>query len=483
MDSKQAFVSGAIWAISMRWSIKAIGFLNTVIMARLLVPADYGVVAMATLVVGLVQAFLEMGTDIALLRKNQVSRDEVDSAWTLRIIQGVLVAVLVALLSVPAELYFKEPRVTPMLWVLAACVALGGLQNVGLVLAQKALEFRLIFKHAVICKGLSVVATIVAGAVLGDYRALLVGLATGYVAATVLSFWMHPYRPRWNTSEMATVWAVSKWLMLSQMGGYLLGKVDELVAARIGTTAQFGMYNVGADLGTLPVASIGPAVLQSMLPVLARLENQPERTNAAVTKTIGALNTVTFPVGIGFAALAVPVTALVLGPQWSDAALFVALFAVRGSLSFLLNPLFALMVMRGFANMTTRVAWIELVAFCAAAALLAPAYSLTGLAAARLFSILVTTATVALAARKHCGIHLRGIALVLARPVGGAILMAGVIELVLQWVELPALQVLTGVLCGGGFFAAWSFLTWHVAGRPDGFESTLLDMLPSRKTS
>jgi peptidoglycan biosynthesis protein MviN/MurJ (putative lipid II flippase) len=141
------------------------------------------------------------------------------------------------------------------------------------------------------------------------------------------------------------------------------------------------------------------------------------------------------------------------------------------------------MVMRGFANMTTWVAWLELGAFCAAALLLAPEYALPGLAAARLFSILVTSVMVALAARKHCGIHLRGIAMVLVRPVVGSCLMAGVIMAVLQWVQLPALQLLVGVLCGGGFFAAWSFLTWHLVGRPDGFESTLIEMLPSRKPS
>ena len=100
---KRAFIAGAFWTVGMRWAVKGIGFINTVIMARLLAPADYGLVAMAMLVVGLIGAVLDMGTEVALLRKDQVSKDEIDSAWTLQAIQGVLIGSLVAAVSIPAS--------------------------------------------------------------------------------------------------------------------------------------------------------------------------------------------------------------------------------------------------------------------------------------------------------------------------------------------------------------------------------------------
>lgn len=477
---KRAFIAGAFWTVGMRWAVKGIGFINTAIMARLLAPADYGLVAMAMLVVGLIGAFLDMGTEVALLRKDQVSKDEIDSAWTLQAVQGVLIGSVVAAVSIPATLYFEEPRITPMLWVLGACVAIGGLQNVGLVLAQKQLKFQLEFWHSVAAKILSVVATIVAGVTLGDYRALLIGIATGYIGGTLLSYLMHPYRPRWNTREARSIWDVSKWLMVGSMGGYLLGKVDELAAARIGSTAEFGTYNVGADLGSLPVTSIGPAIMQSMLPVLAKLEDQPERTNAAITKVIRALNTITLPLGVGVAALAAPIALVVLGAKWLEAASFIAIFALCGSVRFTVTPLGAQMVLRNHTRIASRMVWFEFAFFIAGALLLAPLYGITGLALARLAALMGNASVVAWTARRCCGISLRPIAFALARPLLGSALMAGVITAATQQLQVPLAQLLVGAAAGGVFFVMWSFITWHVVGRPEGLESTLIDMAHHR---
>lgn len=473
---KRAFIAGAFWTVGMRWAVKGIGFINTVIMARLLAPADYGLVAMAMLVVGLIGAFLDLGTEVALLRKDEVSKDEIDSAWTLQAIQGVLIGSMVAVLSIPASLYFEEPRVTPMLWVLGACVAVAGLQNVGLVLAQKQLNFRLEFWHSVAAKVLSVLATIIAGFTLGDYRALLIGIATGYLGGTLLSYLLHPYRPRWNTRETRSIWNVSKWLMVSNMGGYLLGKADELAAARVGSTAEFGTYNVGADLGSLPITSIGPAVMQSMLPVLAKLEGQPERTNAAITKIIGALNTITLPLGVAVAALATPIALVVLGAKWPEAATFIAIFALCGAMRFTVNPLAAQMVLRNHTRIGSRMVWFEFAFFIAGALVLAPLYGITGLALARLAAVGCNAVVVAWTARRCCDISLRPIAFALARPFAGAVLMAGVITLAIEPLQVPLLQLLAGSAAGGLCFVVWSFATWHLVGRPEGLESTLVDM-------
>jgi lipopolysaccharide exporter len=481
-DPKQALIAGAAWTIGMRWSAKGLGFVNTAIMARLLMPADYGVVAMAMLVVGLIQAFLDLGVDTALLRKNEVSRDEVDSAWTLHIIQSLIVGAFIGMAGWPAELYFKEARVGPMLWVLAACVVVAGFQNVGMVLAQKALNFKLEFTQMVLAKSLSVAATITAGVLLGDYRALLIGIATGYIGNTALSYWLHPYRPRWNTSRIGDIWAVTKWLMIGNMGGYLLGKVDELIAARVGSTAQFGIYNVGADLGTIPVASIGPAIMQSLLPVLARFEHEPERTNRAITKTIGALNTVTLPIGLGFAAMALPITLLALGAKWADTALFVALFSLCGAARFLLNPLHALLVLKGHAKITSRVVWAEFGFFVVFASVLVPTLALPGLALARLSGILCNAGMTAWSARRHCQIDLRAVGAGLIRPMLGSVLMAGLMWLTAQQFTLPILQLACGMLVGGAFFITWSFVTWHFAKRPDGLESTVIEQYLRWKT-
>jgi O-antigen/teichoic acid export membrane protein len=474
---KRTLITGALWSVGTRWSIKGIGFINTVIMARLLMPADYGVVAMAMLVVGLIQAMMDSGAATALLRKEAVSTDEIDSAWTLRLIQSLAVGALLMSVAPLAAGYFDEPRVLTVLWVLAACVAISGLGNIGLTLAQKAFRFSLEFRINVIAKVLSVVATLVAGYLLRDYRALVIGIATGYVSLVVLSYALHPYRPRWNTRKIAEIWALTKWLMLAGMGTTLLHKSDELVAARIGSTAEYGLYNVGSDLGRLPVGQLGPAMMRAFLPVLSTLQGDLARTRSAVLKTLAAVNAITLPMGLGVAALAAPLTALVLGDKWAGAAPFVALFAVVGSAQFIASPLSTLLVLGGHTRTQTTAVWVEFSIFLITALVLVPVLHLAGLVVARLLASVANTLAMAAFARTRAGLPMSGVALALWRPLLGAVAMHLAVVWAVAQVAGPATQLLVGVCTGVLLYSIWLLASWLLAGRPEGLESTVLDAL------
>lgn len=477
---KKALMLGAAWAVAMRWSVKAIGFLSTVIMARLLMPADYGVVAMAMLVVGLIQAFLDSGATTALLRKGEVERDEIDSAWTLRLITGCMVGLILALVAVPAAAYFQEPRVQPVLWVLAACVAMASAGNIGMTLAVKALNFSLEFRLAVTCKLLSVAATVVAGYFLRDYRALVIGVASGYLLGLLCSYLMHPYRPRWNTTRIAEIWAVTKWLMFAGVASFVLRKGDELIAARIGSTQEFGMYNVGADLGQLPTGEVGPAVLRAFLPVLSSIQSDAERTNQAVIKTLAAVNTLTLAIGLGMFAFAPHATSFILGGKWVGAAPFVALFALISTLQIMSSPLQTLLTLRGHTRVQSYFVWAEFGVFLLAAAVLAPLFGIIGLAYARLIGTSANMGLAGLATRRLCGLSIRSVVKGVARPLAGSMLTLMLVELLFSQIEGLWLQAALGLPVALLFYAGWCAVTWRLSGRPEGLESTVSDVFRTR---
>ena len=79
---------GATWAASMRWVVSFIGFINIIIFVRILVPEDFGLVAMGIIVIGFVQGFTEFGTQQLLIREQNISRDSIDTAWTVKIMSG-----------------------------------------------------------------------------------------------------------------------------------------------------------------------------------------------------------------------------------------------------------------------------------------------------------------------------------------------------------------------------------------------------------
>lgn len=478
-DPKSTLIRGAAWTVATRWIIKGMGFANTVIMARLLLPADYGIVAMAMLVVGLIQALLDFGAATALLRKGEVSTDEIDSAWTLRVIEGIIVAVLLLMASPIAALYFEEPKVLHVLWVFAVCVGMGSASNIGFTLAQKEFNFSLEFRHQVICKWIGVLATLLGGFYFKDYRGLVAGVAAGYASGMVLSYAMHPYRPRWNTRKIAEIWAVTKWLMLAGVGSFVLRKGDELIAARVGGTVEFGMYNVGSDLGQTPTGEVGPAMLRAFLPVLSKMQGGAEEINSAVLKTIAAMNAITLPIGLGFAAVAAPATLLVLGPSWVDASSFVAAFALVGTLQVMLSPCKSLLVLRGHTKVQSQIVWLEFSVFLIAAAVLVPQQGLIALACARIIGCLANIFATALASHRYCGLQIQETFTAVIRPLAGALLMFCAADYAVWHFQGVGMQLLGAIAVGVTSYSIWVFASWRIVGRPAGLESTVVTLLQS----
>lgn len=474
-DSKRGrLLTGAVWTIGMRWSIKAIGLVHTVLMARLLMPADYGIIAMAMLVVGLIQAMLDFGVATALLRKEHLEVGEINAAWTLKVIQSLIGAGLLVAVSPFAASYFKVDAVSTVLQVLAIGVVLQGLANIGMVLAQKAFNFKVEFGVNVSAKVVSVLVALCVAYWWRDYRALLWGLMSGYACSLVLSYVVHPYRPRWETRFIPEIWSVTKWLTLAGITGFFLRKTDEVVAARVGTSQEFGVYNVGSDLGQLPVAEVGPAMMKALLPILSSVKEEKRSLDRAVLATLEAANSITMPMAAGVAALAYPISVVLLGPQWSEAAQFMAAFSLIAATQFMLYPLNAHLILEGYSKSQSVVAWGEFLGFVCAALLMVPSLHLMGLVYARAIGAVFGACLIGWYAHRCLQIRPWLVVRRLVRPAVGAALVLASINVVEVLVDGTFLVLLVGFLISTLSFLIWMVLSWHVSGRPDGLESTLL---------
>jgi O-antigen/teichoic acid export membrane protein len=472
---KSNLIRGAVWTVGTRWLIKGMGFVNTVVMARLLIPEDYGIVAMSMLVVGLIQTFLDFGATVALLRKQEITREEIDSAWTLRLIQGILAGMVIFLATPVAVRYFGEPRLLEALWVFAACVALSSFGNVAPTLALRDFDFTIDFKISTLGKLAGVASTIVFGFLFRDYRALILGIVAGHIVPPILSYTLHPYRPRWNTSKIPEIWRLTKWLLISNIGGFLLRKSDEIAAGRIGSTSDFGLYNVGSDFGQMPVSEIGPAMQRAILPVLASIKHDEERTRQAALKILSSVVTVIWPIALGFAALAFDATKLVLGEKWLAAVPFVVVFSITSALQSSGGPLQSYLTLLGCTRVQNTVTWLEFFIFLATAVLIVPDHGLLGLAYARGIGSLFSVAGLLSACHKYCGLHWRNSLKYCYRPISIAFLMYFVVSTAISGFDSTFVRLSVGIATGALFYITLVLFSWHVSGRPEGMESTVVD--------
>lgn len=443
-------------------------------------PEDYGLVAMSMLIVNLVQTMLDFGAVTALMRKEHLTKDDIDSAWTLRLIQCAGAALLIALAPLIAVPIFEEARIAKILWAMAASLLIMGMASLAPAIATKTFDYQLSFKIDIFGKLFSVGMTILFGFLLRDYRALVIGISAGYITPLILTYALHPLRHRLNIKKIPEIWALTKWLMVANFGGFVLRKGDELAAAKIGTAAEYGNYNVGADIGSLPVAEIGPAMLRALLPVLSLIQSDITRTNLAITKTMAALGTLIWPLGLGTFATAPLITPMLLGAKWQSAAIFVSVYAIIIVLQTMASPLNTLLTLRSHTRIQSHLVWVEFAMFVTIAILFIPSQGLIALAWARLLASAVNLMLMIFAAAAYCQLSIDRMALPLLRPIIGSALMAWFVIAVPHGSKQIHVQLAIVVFLGSAFYVLWCIVTWHFVGRPEGLESTIWDKLSSK---
>jgi O-antigen/teichoic acid export membrane protein len=273
------------------------------------------------------------------------------------------------------------------------------------------------------------------------------------------------------------MWDFSKWLLISGIGNYTTRKADQLIAGRLGDAHSLGIYSIASEIGQLPTAELGPPIMRAFLPTLSTIKDDMNRVHAAVLKTLGAINTIMLATACGFAAVAEPLTLVLLGEKWNAVAPFLAIFAIVGAFKVAVQPFTGLFLLQGHSKLHARMMWAEFLAFVLSAALLAPEFGVMGLAYARLFSVIIYFLINLHATKLHSGIGYANVLNVMWRPIIGAAIMVMTLMFVPLltadiYLEL-AQKIVTGVIVYGGFI----FLSWNLCGRPDGIEAVFLNHL------
>ncbi len=191
------------------------------ILARLLTPTDFGLIALAMSVVKLVETLSEFGFETPLIHKRDATRDDFDTAWTLNIMLASVICTLIAVAPRSLPRFYSEPRIEAILYFVAAGHFFLAFQNIGTVQFRRQLNFKRDFALQVAQKVAMLAVTIPLAFSLRSYWALVAGMVAGNVAAVVVSYGFLPYRPRFCLRSWRELFGFSKWLQVNSMLRYV----------------------------------------------------------------------------------------------------------------------------------------------------------------------------------------------------------------------------------------------------------------------
>lgn len=467
---------GAAWAVSMRWTVRLIGLVSMVILARLLTPDDYGIMAMAMIVTGFSEAIFELGVNIYLIQKTNADDDDFNTGWTLRILQGLCATSLILILIPFAENYYNDARIVEVLPWLSIIPLLNAACNIGIVKFQKELDIYRDFWFFVSKKMIGFFVTICSAFLLRDYWAFVIGGVASAGGGFLLSYVMHPYRPRLSLSQVKPMLSLSMWLLIRNVGAYAQTRMDQIILAGRLPVADLGIYRMAAELSTLPTSEILAPLGRVLLPAFAKINKEIDRLRAAFNKSLGTVLIVGMPLSIGMALVAEPLVGLMLGEKWIGVIVPLQILAIVELVLTLRYVASTVLTSMGHVRFIAITVWLQVILFVAICTggwfeITMVNVALTRMALGALTTLLVIGQAVIVNA-----VRINELLAIVARPLAASIVMI-IIVLLVQRVELQSdvfaliLQTTAGALSYGLSLV----LVWHLAGRPDSAERFILE--------
>jgi PST family polysaccharide transporter len=474
-------VIGIAWMTAARAAVRGLGLISTVILARLLAPADFGLVAMAMAVATGLELLTLFGFDAALVQRKEITRDHYDSAWTLNVLLGVGLAVALAAVAVPVATFYREPRLEVIMYIIGAKYIIDNATNPGVVDFRRNINFRPEFLIQVGPKLAGILITIPAAFLLRDYRALLAGMLISSSVTFLLSYLMHPHRPRWCLTEAHVLYRFSRWLLLNNFVGFLRNRSSDLIIGRALGPASLGLFSIASEVSSLPSSEMVAPINRVLFPSYVQLADDLNRLRDAFRTTLGLIALIILPASIGLAAIADPLVRVMLGDKWLDTIPIVSLLAFAGASTVLQTNTGSLLNALGKPRMIALTGAIQVVLLVPMLLFATFKFGLDGTA----WAVLAHAVALGLPITywivfRTTPIRIGDVVEMCWRPVVACAVMYGVVRVFLASLEplLDVVQSLGALLAasalGGVIYAATVVALWLLAGRPQGSESSLI---------
>jgi lipopolysaccharide exporter len=476
---------GVFWIMLLTGVDRALGLVSTLILVRILLPADFGIVAMAFSFIALAQLLSAFGFDVALIHKQDASEAHYHSAWTLNVILGATISLVTLAAAQSVADFYNTPAVFWVVCALALLPIIGGCENIGVVAFRKDLDFNKEFKFQVSRRLIGFAVTVPLAFWLRSYWALIAGSLAARLAGTITSYLVHSFRPHFSIVQARSLLKFSRWLLLNNVLGMLKERLSDFTIGRLAGPAALGVYNVTYEFSNLPTTEIGAPINRALLPGFAKL-NDSSALQSAYRNAIGMLAIVAIPAAAGIMAVAHYFIPVVLGSKWLAGVPLMEVLAISGAFLMFQASICSVLIARGFPGTVTGANAVFVASLIGFLFVLTPKYGAQGAAFAALLTTTLTMPVYLYHLSRRVGVPMYAFLQAVVRPAMASFVMVFVVRTVLPEHTsemLPALAtgwLLLGMLIGAATYVSVIVPLWFVSGRRDGAERLILEQLRSR---
>lgn len=295
---------------------RIINMLMTIVLARLLVPADFGLVALGTTLLLMVNAITDLSLGSAMIHQKELTKKDFDTAFTLNLMRNFMVALVMIVAGFILANAYNDDR---LIWIcggLALRPLIAGFGSPLYVLYAKELRFGTVaFQEGLNYTAQFIISTAVAYYT-ASYWSIVAGAVSASLVGTIITYIAAPYVPRLSLASYRSILGFSVWLTLNQILTIVGNRFEAFLAGGWLGLAVFGAYSVASNMaGVINQSAVQP-IQRVLFPGFAKIADDRKRLRQAFQRGQAALFAFGFAVGIGTAVIAEPFIYLSLGPKW-----------------------------------------------------------------------------------------------------------------------------------------------------------------------
>lgn len=391
---------GVAWNAASMITSQVVSLIRAVIIARLLIPDDFGLFSMAATIMGAINALTSIGLEGSIIAdtcedERELSK-QLNTIWTAELIRRAFLTLILLSVIYPTTLFYGDRRLWPILIVTSFVPLLQGFQNIGLVLLRKRINFKRIAWYEQSSNIITTVVAVCLAFITRNVWALVLGQIFSVCVSVFLSYEFHSYRPHFEFDSAAfrKAFKFGKYVFVISVMTYITTTGDNIIVGKMMGSSALGVYAVAYSLANLPVVVIGGVLSAVMFPVYAELGGQSYgRLDAAFTRAFTLTSTLLVVVVAPIFLLADEIILMLYGEKWAVAGPLLRVLVLVGLFRGLAHILSPLIIGMNLPKLDARAKVLEAVVLLSLLYPMVISYGLSGAAWAGVIAYLIAFLT------------------------------------------------------------------------------------------
>jgi O-antigen/teichoic acid export membrane protein len=435
-------IKGSFWVLLLRITNRVLGLIRTAVLARLLLPEHFGLIGIAVLTISILETFSQPGLGVALIQKKENIEKYLNTAWTISIIRSILIYGIIYISSPLVSIFFREPEAVTIIRVFGISVIIAGIRNVGVIYFQKELDFKkqYIYELSIILG--NIVVAIPAAFIMKNVWALVLGGIGGSLTRFIMSYTLHPYRPRFciDINKFKDLFMFGKWILGSSVLAFLIFQGDDLFLGKMFGAEALGLYQMSYMISNLPNTDISQVISNVTFPAYSMMQDNITKLKEAYLKVLQIITFIAIPLSGTIYILSYEFVELLLTDKWLPIVPIIKILVLAGLMNTLIFAAEPVLNATGYPKIHTKWKLASLVSLVLTIYPLSLLHGLSGVAIAVLISNTIGTIGIFFEVKKILKFSVLKLIKIIIFPFASTAIFIYVISEIKNFVILEGLQ-------------------------------------------